>query len=149
MSKFIHISVDNKIITKDTFIKPDFTIFSEYRNILNPPVNTLYLSMANKDNTSDWFSHCVKKGSSHNIWINKTQTVFEIKMDNIIVLNNANDLCMFFEKYGNYRKRNIYYKNCNDVNLIDVKINEVIEIINMIINYIDSLTQKKRICRKY
>lgn len=150
MTKFIHISVENETITKQTFIKPDFLIYNAHRNTLNPPEKTLFLSIMNERNTSDWYEYCLQHESEYSDFVKGTPNVFDIDIGaNIIVLNNSDDLCKFFEKYGNYRKSLSVHSRSHSIltrseNGIDGEINKVIEIIESINNYIDSLSQKKK-----
>lgn len=150
MTKFIHISVENVTITKQTFIKPDFLIYNAYRNTLNPPEKTLFLSIMNERNTSDWYEYCLQHESEYSDFVKGTTNVFDIDIGaNIIVLNNSDDLCKFFEKYGNYLKSLSVHSRSHSIltrseNGIDGEINKVIEIIESINNYIDSLSQKKK-----
>lgn len=135
---FIHYSPDNKIITKENFIKPDFEILpkGDDRYGLNPP-HVLFLSLQNADGNSDWYDRCVEKIGEGKCWIDGTKNVFNIDVSennkNIYVINNPTKLVNFYSKYSvfkqnsNFRAYNILVRNIQSYKRI---IDDIIFILN-------------------
>lgn len=105
--RFLHYSSDNKVLTRDTFIRPNPESLNDASKCssFNPCSGVLFLSMENDDGNSDWYNYCLEKNLDN--WINKTKSVFEIQLQNpkILVLNDFSDLKMFIENYIEYDKK--------------------------------------------
>jgi hypothetical protein len=136
-TKFIHYSTHNKSINKNNFIKPDFNIPDRYRSTLNPPLHTLYLSIENKEGTSNWYERCKKVNDE--IFLSGTKTTLSIDLNkhNIYVFKNTNDLKIFFEKYGIFQKKPLEkFREDNEKKIM----NDII----ILLYYLDNISKSKK-----